>query len=674
MSESDRASRPSACTRFTCCNRPGALSQSCQLRPLASCNGKTPPLTRTEKLPGQTLAIISRAKFTRAGEYGYYAAVESVYQIDSFPQDGGLWRVDLFGEVNRNDPVPSDPLVEVLVSPVIADKARVHGIASNLAVDSTRRRSVWINAGYLPLVRIGSVWRNGVRLDSFGSGGIDEMCFPGLRISRATARIVPADLRLDKSSGEYLIPKSAYHLGGRGLRIRLLSVDYRGIAHHVLIPVIELGRFYYFCSSQLTKHLLWGLIDDNGGDVFSRELSHLPVNGVGRVHLRMHIPDNDAWVVSRFAHSPLALARARSIHDSLVVKKANGEPLIPDILPPFEGTTNLIANGKWFESGDRGRFLVFWIKSCSHPFPATHLIHSRDLDGRSDGVEDPARSEVGISRPARNASAADKAKKVDRLRGDTEPRRDLARLESLLHEVRFTDLAKKTRNKIEGRECHFRAAEQSKLQAVATDGWSSGDGISESSARPITLNVCVDDANGGQQERARALPYPRSIEAIVESVKHLAGLGDISYRFVHVMGEAGHSHATLFPRFCDENPRWPYVDGRRRQALVVEIAHADGYHYLFEAEHRKTDSFTTLYARDRISRPLSDAALADILQACARNKGKWLEENEGPHLYWRKLKHTWTSPVAFARTVLGLMMGGVLRPNEGAKQSALGMA
>ena len=581
---------------------------------------------------------------------------DAIYKIDKFPQDGRLWRVDLFGEVGRNDPVPSDPLIEVLLSPVRLEQARAHGIASNLAVDHNGRGSFWVNAGYLPLIRISSIWQDGVRLDSIGLGGVEMARFPGLNITSSTARLVPADMRLDGAGREFLIPKSAYHLGGRGLRVLFLSIDHDGVAHRVLIPVIEVGRFYYFCSSQLTKHLLWGLIDDDGGEVFSMERSQPPMNGVGLVHLRMHIPDDDAWVVSRFAHSPPALARARSIHDSLVVKKANGQPLVPDILPPFEGATDLIARGKWFTSDGERRFMVFWIRSCSHPFPASRLLHSRDLDGRSDRVDDPTRPEIKM--PVRTRPK-DKDAKIIKLRGDTEPRKNLARLESFLHEARFTDLAKKTREKVEKGECRFRTAVLPPPAIKPIDGWSTGDGTSGPSvAGPITITTKVEAADDETRERrSKSLPYPPSLVAVEQAVLHLAELSDISCRFIHVSGESGNGNATLFPVVCREHPGWPYVDNRRRQALVAEICHIGAHHYLFEAERRNSDKFTTLYIRDQGSQRLGDNVLTKVLEHCAKNKGAWLKDDEMRELNWQKLKHTWPSPAVFAKTLLELITG-----------------
>lgn len=598
---------------------------------------------------------------------------EAIYKLDQFPQDGRLWRVNLFGEIDRNDPIPSDPLIEIIMSPIFLDQARVHGIASNLAVDNSGRRSFWVNSGYLPLIRIGSGWQDGVRLDPIGLGGIEVARFPGLNITSSTARLVPADMRLDDAGREFLIPMSAYHLGGRGLRTQFLSIDHDGVSHRVLIPVVEVGRFYYFCSSELTKRLLWGLLDDNGGEVFSVERSHPPVDGVGHVHLRMHIPDDDAWVVSRFAHSPLALARARLIHDSIAIKKANGQPLVPDILPPFDGETDLVAHGKWFTSGGKRRFLVFWINSCSHPFPASHLRQSRDLDGRSDGVDDPTRPELKM--PIRT-KPKNKDPRTKRLRGDAEPRKNLIRLESFLHEARFTDLAVKVREKVEKGECRFRTVVRPQPMTVYTDGWTSGDGTyGPSDGAPITIVTVVDGSDDEAKKRkSRPLSYPPSLAAVEQAILHLSQMSDISYLFIQVNGETGYGNATLFPKVCREHPGWPYVGNQRRQALVAELCYAGTYHYLFEAERRNSDKFTTLYVRDWESHRLGDDVLAQVLDHCAKNNGAWLKDKELPELNWQKLKHTWPTPAAFAMTLLGLLKSIVSQSANNTRVRTKGLA
>lgn len=582
---------------------------------------------------------------------------DPIYQIEQFPQDGRSWRVDMFGEIDRSSPVPSDPLVEVLMSPVHMDKARELGISSNHTVNHAGRRSFWTNAGYLPLIRISSLWRDGVRIDSPGLPGPEQHPFYELNITPMTARLVPADMLLDKNTREHLIPPSAYRLGGRGLRTQFLSIDHDGIEHRVLIPVLVVGSFYYFGSTQLTKRLLWGLIDDNGGEIFNMARSHSPVDGTGVVHLRQNIPDDDAWIVSRLAHSPIALKRAISIHDSLTVKKANGDPLSPDILPPFVGKTNLVVSGKWIKSGSAWRFLVFWIKSCSHPFPSNHLVYCREPDNRSDGVDDPSRPEINI--PAKDRPALRDGDEIVRLRGDTEPRKNLARIESFLHEARFTDLAAKTRDQIIKDKCRFRAGTRPPPEILAIEGWSSGDGTyGESEAGPIGLSVKMDDCPRAEKERKqRPLPHPPSLVAVEQAVLHITTICDASCRFIQVSGEAGHGNATLFPALCAKHPKWPRVDGRRRQVLVAEILYAGGYHYLFEIERGKGEEYTTLYARHRNSGQFDNDALSRILDHGAANKGTWFKKGEMTELAWKKLLHTWTSPSVFATKVLNILGG-----------------
>jgi hypothetical protein len=166
----------------------------------------------------------------------------------------------------------------------------------------------------------------------------------------------------------------------------------------------------------------------------------------------------------------------------------------------------------------------------------------------------------------------------------------------------------------------------------------------------------VDDSEDEARKRkSRPLPYPPSLAAVEQAVLHLSEMSDISCRFIYVNGEAGNGNATLFPAVCREHPSWPYVDGQRRQVLVTEICYVGTYHYLFEAERRNSEKFTTLYVHDWELRRLGDDVLAQILDHCAKNKGAWLKDEEMRELSWQKLKHTWPTPVAFAATLLGLL-------------------
>lgn len=79
---------------------------------------------------------------------------KAIPRIKEFPDDGRIWRVDWFGGVERNPQVPSEPKIQLIISPVV-DGATDYAAIS--AVNHEERRSISIGVGQLLLVTIGSL-------------------------------------------------------------------------------------------------------------------------------------------------------------------------------------------------------------------------------------------------------------------------------------------------------------------------------------------------------------------------------------------------------------------------------------------------------------------------------------------------------------------------------------
>lgn len=77
----------------------------------------------------------------------------TVPPIKEFPKDGRVWRVDWFGAVERNYDIPSEPYLQVVISPLRQGAA---DYASNSSVAHDDRRTILIGVGQLPLLSIGS--------------------------------------------------------------------------------------------------------------------------------------------------------------------------------------------------------------------------------------------------------------------------------------------------------------------------------------------------------------------------------------------------------------------------------------------------------------------------------------------------------------------------------------
>ena len=84
-------------------------------------------------------------------------AKRPIYGIKTFPRDEHLWRVVLFGGIFRNPRIPSEPVIEVLLSRVPDDMTDP---LSPAALTSNQKFKTEIGVGMLPYVSISSCWRN----------------------------------------------------------------------------------------------------------------------------------------------------------------------------------------------------------------------------------------------------------------------------------------------------------------------------------------------------------------------------------------------------------------------------------------------------------------------------------------------------------------------------------
>ncbi|WP_293278570.1 hypothetical protein [Neisseria sp. oral taxon 014] len=85
-----------------------------------------------------------------------------VIQIKEFPNDGRVWRIDWFGAVRKNDNVPTEPTIDVYLRPVsVTDKTSI----ADFGWLNKERICCTIGVGQLPVLTIGSLWKNGKLLD-----------------------------------------------------------------------------------------------------------------------------------------------------------------------------------------------------------------------------------------------------------------------------------------------------------------------------------------------------------------------------------------------------------------------------------------------------------------------------------------------------------------------------
>ncbi|MFZ6864366.1 hypothetical protein ACO0K7_17180 [Undibacterium sp. Ji67W] len=298
--------------------------------------------------------------------------------IFAFLKDENFWRIDWFGEVAFPNRLlrRTQPSILVHLSRVLNTSFQENP-ALLLAPDSTfasRQRKVWVSVGTLPLLRVGDLWQNG-QLISEPDYELEE--FPDIRIDRATTHLVKAGLNLDDKGFLLPIAEHPWHMHCTQSYCVMLELPQN---RRLIIPCMELIRFYFGSSSNLlTKLFLPPLVRDA---LYSKP--HFDKSS-GRLTLQLAagISGASAADIGRMHMDPHAWRSAVHVGTSLLKGSVSGQGAYPQCYFPFEGHTSVIVSGKWlsFQDDSRATFIVYSLRSCSHPFPFRSLRY--DVKDRS---------------------------------------------------------------------------------------------------------------------------------------------------------------------------------------------------------------------------------------------------------------------------------------------------
>jgi hypothetical protein len=295
-------------------------------------------------------------------------------RISVFPQDQSNWRIDWFGDVafpdrsvRRKQPSVFLHLSRLIDDRFISDPSVLLSPQCTSAAKLQRR--VWVSVGILALVRIGDIWRHG-QLALRPDYELEE--FAGVQIDQESTAIVKAGLNLN--DGGFLLPISEHPWHIQCTQSYCLMVQLPQ-ERRMIIPCVELVRFYFGSSSSLLSRLfLPPLLRDSlfscaSLDPYSRRL---------QIDLAEKMSGASAADIGRISMDPIAARAARIVGNSCLRASTAGKPIYPQARFPFEGKTNLIASGRWLSHGGvpKSTFLVYNLRSCSHPFPFRSLQYT----------------------------------------------------------------------------------------------------------------------------------------------------------------------------------------------------------------------------------------------------------------------------------------------------------
>lgn len=284
--------------------------------------------------------------------------------------DDRPWRIDWFGEVAYPAVVQRfrQPSIRVAISPIKNPEESVH-LFSRIETAVEQQRDVWMPVGSLPMLRIGDIWQRGA---ISVKPRYETHTFEELHIRPQSTTYVKAGVSVDDN---FLLPFREHPWHQRHTHSYCVLVDAGDV--NLVIPGVEMIRFYFGSTSQLVQRLFTGPASPERlwqSKHYQQDTGHLHLKLAERLS-GVSAPD-----IGRIALSDTACKAATHVYQHCASAIAQRLPVLPCMGFPFHGTTTLTASGKWlsFNGREQSTFLVFHIDSCAHPFPFRSLTYEVD--------------------------------------------------------------------------------------------------------------------------------------------------------------------------------------------------------------------------------------------------------------------------------------------------------
>lgn len=558
--------------------------------------------------------------------------------IMEFPTDGRFWRVDWLGALKPNPEVTTEPFFQIVLSPFQSDpKSLPHDELSSITVTNPdQQKVVEVGIGQLPFIEIGSIWRDRKHQGIYA--GHREK-FSNLPINDLTVRVISA---IHKEDGLNIIPYRHYRIGKAGAGSVLVAVEQNGDPYSILIPAMELIRFYYAVSSNLAHALFSGALQHNLDSIINTDRTWYRAED-DRVFLglRQHVTNEEGWVIARILHSKNAAESCRKIYDSAVKDMINKKYIHATSGFPFVGSTNLRARVEPLPSPDNSkrRHLVLSLVHCTALMPYSELTVIRDnnADQANPATDIPEDQKKAYDRGSRPKNA----KKDLALQSSKDTNASLTNIVLEVASNRFGVLAGREPDKPDKEQCEYRSGGLSRndfaIDALGTG--TGGYGVDEKAIQKVNITP----------ERNRRKAAAPSFELFIAAVEHLDRQQGISACVRQVGPELEYMPLTK----PAGKWQWAYLDSgnrKRRGVVIADIRMGEQFFNLIEFEQRKTERCTVCLVYKRDSSRTSDPDLHHLLFLCSSKIGVWKNIDLMDYRI-TSLKHTWTDSISLCDSV-----------------------
>ncbi|WP_223669841.1 hypothetical protein [Kangiella shandongensis] len=470
--------------------------------------------------------------------------------LSAFPKEG-LWRIDYLGSLYKNQNMPSNPFIELEISRCHYRPNR--NSYSVQIIDESSKKKVRVGASYLHHLEIGSI----IKDQKFYQPPVSSKRIFTLDINSNTSTISAGS---EITKGRYYIPPYLYRLpySQQSKLIKVTATD----DTTVLIPMLELIRFYFSSSSYMNRCLFSDEIKSKTAGIDWEKSSYLPEENIFHAFASQGANLMDVWMASRMACSKEAFSSAVRVYNSLMISHTNSDLLLPETTFPFKGRTTLITRGVNLQNG---HYLALNLVQCSHSFPFDNIT----ITWPTDGPEDEEGKGTKPYNPRRKKRGG---KRQGNTNDNEEPDNDFLKSQILLFQDRFTHIrGKKPENKKKEATKYYYDGNKPPKKGEAKKGESSGKGTSGKSQ-----NAPVDSKTSPPEITIR-------LNQIIEAVKISAQKFSFTANAIPVAGCKSFTiHNEYFNLFPSDN-FW----ANNRQFVIFECNYKGKVVYLTEIQRRQ---------------------------------------------------------------------------------------
>jgi hypothetical protein len=557
----------------------------------------------------------------------------------------GYWRIAWFGRLTEI-PKPGVPDLRIHVYLGQIQNSGTHLTRGELP---KQLRVAHLPIGEIPRLYLNAVLHDGKLIsDKLPKLSCEEKKTLFLNTNRKNVEVFD---RFATHQNKLIIPRSNY-ADPMDLNKNALFVGFGNDddPYAVVVPAIEVFRFFYATSDVLSKALLSDRFLDPDANLWSASNTAIDEQGRAVIWLRRRMLDADARFLARFAFDEYALRQAQNIflYAAAWGGGSSTERMIRAI-PPFQGTHKFTALCRPIGDNPR-RTLITRFLSCDWAPPFNDLKWDRDNDGREDRENREDRPTAGYE-PSLSALPPNNGA-IDALSTSAPSGYNIpSRLREEEIRERFPNLGKvpaqklpQTDTKTKSEPKNWKVFFKSAYEGSVVEGQSSfgmvGKTIIESmeiknkKLRSATTDI---DTSVCEEEYVNILELLMAIQANkYADIEFLTVLE--SYNVVRNV-----EFNVYPPEIDDRQKAWLYIDSGktiRRMALLAKVANNTSTRYVLELQQRKIGECSTLVFWTQGEKPLPLGILNLLVMDCAKANGATLRSASSLGVCWGRLHHT----------------------------------